>query len=312
MRVGAMAKRVLWNVAPQVFRRLVNPATPQEFSIGIYGGASPLELDESADIENPVLTRQDVTDEPAAFVADPFTIFEDGQWHMFFEVMSLIDRRGVIALATSVDGRSWSYARTVLREPFHLAYPQVFRWEGQIYMIPDTPTEGILLYRADRFPAQWSRVCRLQDEPVYSDSSLFVHRDRLWMLTCRREGNAGEMSLRLFGAQTLTGPWNEHPQSPVITGDRAITRPAGRVIDYEGRLIRFAQDCSTVYGKQVRAFEITRLDETGYCEREAADHPILRNGTRRWNASGMHHIDAKASSDGQWVAVVDGWHGSAS
>jgi hypothetical protein len=34
---------------------------------------------------NPVLTRGDVNDVPALFVADPFILESDGKWHMYFE-----------------------------------------------------------------------------------------------------------------------------------------------------------------------------------------------------------------------------------
>src|SRR5688572_24477234 len=95
----------------------------QEWSIGIYVGKSPLDLKPPSDLRNPVLTRHEVTDVRALFVADPFMVSVNGLWYMFFELWNRDSRKGEIGLATSVDGAQWSYQRVVLAEPFHLSYP---------------------------------------------------------------------------------------------------------------------------------------------------------------------------------------------
>ena len=64
------------------------------WSIGIYTGDSPYHLS-SAQISNPVLTAESVTDIPAAFVADPFIL----KGHMFFEVLRDDSPKGEIGLA---------------------------------------------------------------------------------------------------------------------------------------------------------------------------------------------------------------------
>ena len=69
---------------------------------------------------------------------------------------------GELAHAVSRDALCWDYRGIVLREPFHLSYPYVFRWRGQWYMTPETLDAGcIRLYRARRFPADWEHVAEL-------------------------------------------------------------------------------------------------------------------------------------------------------
>ena len=92
------------------------------WSIAIYTGISPFDLQPAP----PVLTKADITDIPAAFVADPFMLRRDHTWYMFFEVMNIETRLGEIGVATSNDALNWTYDRIVLREPFHLSYPHVF------------------------------------------------------------------------------------------------------------------------------------------------------------------------------------------
>jgi hypothetical protein len=280
------------------------------FSIGVYAGASPLALSPAPGATNPVLTRDQVTDALAAFVADPFMIRAGGRWYMFFEVMNCRPegRRGEIAFATSDDGLRWRYQRIVLAEPFHLSYPHVFASGADHFMIPESSAAGaVRLYRADPFPERWVFVGDLITGPILLDNSIVQHEGRWWLFTETAAKPAWD-TLRLFEAPALTGPWTEHPRSPVVRGDSRIARPAGRVIATKGRLIRFAQDCSAGYGVSVRALEITRLDTTEYEEVELGGDPVLAGSGAGWNGRGMHQLDAHLLGDGRWIACVDGWN----
>jgi hypothetical protein len=302
-----MGRRVLWKTSKRLYRQAVK-RSGQTFSIGIFQGETPFGLSAARGVPNPVLTHEDVDDVPASFVADPFMICRNGRWHMFFEVLNSADRRGQIALATSDDGLNWNYARVVLREPFHLAYPYVFAWRNDVYMVPDSPGNGIRLYRASGFPHRWQLVALLHDGNIFSDSSLFEYEGRWWMFSGWVERKGDPISLRLFGADSPLGPWTEHPGSPVVVRNDRIGRPAGRVQVIDGHVYRFAQDCFTRYGQSVRVLQIDQLTATDYREREVSIEPILCAGDEWWNADGMHHIDAHPSPGPGWIACVDGWH----
>jgi hypothetical protein len=293
-------------------RRVLPVALVREVSIGIYTGASPLALAAPDGISNPVLTRLDVTDMLASFVADPFMLRVDGLWHLFFEAVRVSglragERKGEIAVATSRDGLRWQYQRSVLAEPFHLSYPYVFEWNSDYYMIPESYQAGaVRLYRAEAFPFRWVFVSNLLEGPVFLDSSVFRRDGRWWMLTETSPERRND-TLRLFHAAELLGPWSEHPCSPVIQGDQRVARPAGRVLSTPSRLLRFAQDCSGDYGGSVRAFEITRLTPRDYQEVECGGAPVLSGSGHGWNQSGMHHLDPHELEDGRWIACTDGW-----
>ena len=274
------------------------------WSIGIYTGDSPFQLRGAAN--NPVLRNTDVTDIEAEFVADPFMLHADGRWHMFFEVWNRETQRGVIALATSHDGFTWSYQQVVLEESFHLSYPYVFEWQGEYYMIPETlGASAVCLYRADEFPTRWSRQQNLM-AGAYADASLVRYNDLWWLFTCTAPYQHDV--LRLYFARDLDGPWKEHPRSPIISNDQSRARPAGRVLQRDGHLIRFAQDCVPEYGTRVRAFEISQLTRDRYVEKEQRNS-LVPSG-EGWNAKGMHHVDAHLQTDGTWIACVDGRHGA--
>ena len=206
------------------------------YAISIYSGRSPLELEPATGAQTPVLSRKDVTDVPAAYVADPFMIRVNGCWHMYFEVLREDVMKGVVGHATSLDGLTWNYHRVVLEEPFHLSYPCVFECDGDYFMIPESNlAKGVRLYKADQFPAHWTFVGNLLDEVQYVDCSPFQFGGKWWLFAgCGTPPLRANM-LRLFHANRLTGPWTEHPASPVVSNNPHIARPAGRVVIRQSR-----------------------------------------------------------------------------
>jgi hypothetical protein len=280
------------------------------WSIGIYLGESLFNFASPENISNPVLTAKDVTDVPAEFVADPFMVYENGIWFMFFEVMNLHDFQGDIGLATSNDGFNWTYQKIVLDEDFHLSYPYVFKWQNEYYMIPESgQINSIRLYKAVDFPTQWSLVKALISGKDYVDSSIFYFKGKWWLFTASTDSTV----LHLYYTNELTGIWSEHPQSPIIKRNLNIARPGGRVIVCdEQKIIRYTQDNKYVYGNQVRAFEITKLTEIDYEEKEVKENPILKASGLGWNKTGMHHIDPHPIKSHKWIACVDGYPGKIS
>lgn len=270
-------------------------------------GISPIELTDPQSIQNPVLSWKDVTDVPAALVADPFMLCVDGTWHMFFEVLNRETRLGEIGWASSQDGRAWRYRNIVLAEPFHLSYPHVFEWDNAFYMIPEAnSTKSIRLYRAAAFPGRWEFVGELCKGGRFADTSIIRHMDKWWLFTeC---GEAVKLPvLRLYFADELTGPYREHPHSPIVDGDPHIARPGGRVIRHGTSWLRFAQDVVPTYGSRVSAFEITQLTPDTYQERPLQQNPVVAAGASSWNRDGMHHVDAHRLDDGTCLAAVDGF-----
>ena len=198
-----------------------------------------------------------------------------------------------------------SIGKIVLDESFHISYPYVFQWEGQFYMIPESAEAGaIRLYKAENFPYSWAFVSNLI-EGSYADTSVFYADDTWWLFTCSKPYTHDE--LRLFFADKLSGPWTEHPASPLVEGDSSQARPGGRFLMFDDGIIRFAQDDQRTYGKKVRAFLITEISRTKYTEEEYESNPVLSAQGKRWNRHGMHHIDAHEISPGKWIAVVDGY-----
>jgi hypothetical protein len=273
--------------------------------LGLYRGPSPLDLRPCDG--NPIITRHDITDVHAGFVADPFLAPGGPGWYLFFEVYDLHASRGRIALAESADLQRWRYRGVVLDEPFHLSYPHVFHDSGHWWMIPETEAAAsVRLYRAVEFPRRWVLVGELLSGLPFRDASVVHHAGRWWMFV-ETSADAAYDTLRLFSAPALTGPWAEHPDSPVVRGDATQARPAGRMVRHDGQLLRLAQDCAGAYGTRVGAFAVTDLTEQTYAEEYVSQ--VVGPTGEGWNAAGMHHVDAWRLPDGTWIAAVDGRRG---
>jgi len=163
-------------------------------------------------------------------------------WYMFFEAFNCFSGKGEIGLATSDNGVRWKYKQIVLDEPFHLSYPYVFKWEDSYYMLPETSqADSVRLYKTVDFPTKWSLLETLLTGRDYVDPSIFHFNDKWWLFTGLGAPYYRADTLRLYYANDITGPWLEHPQSPIIAGNLRLARPAGRVLVINDRVVRYAQ-----------------------------------------------------------------------
>jgi hypothetical protein len=273
-----------------------------ETSIGIYSGRTPFDLAPAANTVNPVIQPNEVSDSPARGVSDPFMVFNQGLWYMFFEVVHARTNQGNIGFATSGNGYYWSYQRIVLDEPSDLSYPCVFEWKGGYYMVPESKGDSaVFLYEATPFPSDWTRLTAIINEPAVAPT-FFAYHDTCWIFL----GTEDHADLMLYYAADVLGPWTRHPQSPVVSSDSRIATPAGRVTECNGRLYRFALDCSPDYDNCIRVFEIYELTGATYKESEISQSPILSGSGEGWNADRMQHVDPHQLDDGSWIACVDG------
>lgn len=266
-----------------------------EWSIGVCKTHDPLVLTDCQRGEM-TLSKDDMgfdTD----FIADPFIVKHEGTFFMFYEVWPTNATKGVIGVAESTDGVTFTHTGIALDEPYHLAYPAVHEVDGTHYMIPDASASNtVKLYRATGFPLEWEYVTTLVDERLV-DATVFQHADRYWMLGTDHDG------LRLFHSPELEGQWIEHPASPVTT-NTTHSRSAGGVVSVDGALFRFAQDPVPTYGSKVRAIWISQLSTEQYAE-TVINRPVIEADGKGWNKLGMHQVSAIQDGDA-WVVAVDG------
>ena len=272
---------------------------PTAWAIGIYQGDSPFEMVPYNG--NPVLRAQDVSDIHAEFVADPFMVRWDGCWHMFFEVLNSARGLGEIGAATSQDGFEWRYEQIVLSADHHLSYPFVFVHEDRFYMIPEeSELSAIRIYSAIDLLGPWEVRHVVAEGLPYEDASLIRHKGRWWIFAS--VSNSTRTKVFAFSSDELESGWQRHP---IVHEYGLVGRPGGRPVVHDGRLIRFVQESTNVYGEAVQAFEITHLDATDFCEQPVGGRLLEGSGVG-WNAARMHTFDAHLTEAGSFLACLDG------
>jgi hypothetical protein len=277
----------------------------EQWTIGIYSGISPFDFSASENKRGPILRAEDVTDVNAKFVADPFLVEESSTWFLFFEVYNNQTEQGDLAVATSTNMKRWRYERVILDEPFHLSYPYVFKSGEDFYMIPESfETDSIRLYKATNFPYEWTFVQTLVDGKDFVDPSIAFFEDRWWLYSATTSND----TLYLYFADDLLGPWQEHPESPIVEQNNHKARSSGRVLVYADQLFRYTMDVNPSFGThEVWAYAVTELTPTTYAEEKVGQEPIIGASGSGWNAQAMHQIDAHQIETDRWIAAVDGF-----
>jgi hypothetical protein len=132
-------------------------------------------------------------------------------------------------------------------------------------MIPETgAARRIELYRAERFPDQWTLDRILIDDVEAYDATLIEHDGRFWIFAALAGDGASTWdALGLFYAENLRGPWHAHPRNPVLVDVRSA-RPGGSIVSRSGQLLRIAQDCAESYGGGMTICRIDKLDPENY------------------------------------------------
>ena len=201
------------------------------------------------------------------YYADPFPVRYGGKDYIFFMDYRFDLQHGVISYVEVLPDLSTTKPRVALDSLYHLSYPFIFEDKGEIYMIPESSSQKTIeLYHATHFPDRWELIKIMYKDIQAYDVTLLVRDGVYWFFASIVErGNADSDELFLFYSTTLEGAWVAHPKNPIISDVRRA-RPAGRIFERKGRMIRPSQDCSKSYGWAIQMNEIEVLSTTDYRE----------------------------------------------
>ena len=228
---------------------------------------------------------------------------EGEELFLFYEYQCKRYGRGELRMRKTRDLVHWSEEWTVLREDFHLSFPNVFEDNGEYYMIPETGADGsIRLYKATDESLANFRPYRtiIRDGRKWADSDIVKKDGKYYLFTSIYSRKAPEA--RLFVAGSLDGEFKEHPCSPYSTSP-ANARNAGRIFEHEGKLFRPVQDNTKGYGKQLSIMEITALSPDSYNETLHREH-ILDAEDKFYKRGG--HQFCPITFAGRTIIATDG------
>lgn len=240
----------------------------------------------------------EVRNPPGRFWADPFLHSRGGRTYCFVEDFVCRTNRAHIT-ALEIAGTKVIEHGIAVKEPFHLSFPFLFQYEGELYMCPECLQSGqIRIYRCVEFPLKWELQAVVMEGVSAADTMLFEKEGKWWMLTSFDESGTDDYGseLYLFSADSpLATNWTPHPQNPIRIDARG-GRNAGLIVDGE-KLFRLAQRQGfDQYGQGLMVFEVKTITESTYVEELVSEiNPTFRKGLR-----GTHHL----SSDGK-TTVID-------
>ena len=232
------------------------------------------------------------------FFADPFLHKSADGLRLYVEVSRVGRHEGSIAVLSRAPDGTWGGAQTVLAEDRHLAYPHVITIGDSTVLTPDDGrSRAVTAYRQAASGQPWQPAATIVTGARAADPTLLEHDGRLWLFVAlATHGMSASNELHVYSALDLAGPWEPHPENPVVADVRRA-RPAGRIFRVGNRLIRPGQDCADVYGRRIVLCEVTRLDQDGYDEQViGAIEPTGLRGARRTHtytvAGGIEAVDA--------------------
>jgi hypothetical protein len=204
--------------------------------------------------------------------------------------------KGRIACSELGSNGNWTVPKTVVQADYHLSYPFLFEWQGQVYLMPETAENQTLeLYRAVEFPWRWTLDRVIMQQAAAVDGTIAAFDGRYWLfVNMATLAGQYDAELFLFHADSPLGPWRPHPGNPVVADVRRA-RPAGSLLSIDGKLIRPSQDCSVRYGYALVWNQVEVLSTTDYRER-----PVGRLDPSWLRGALCTHT---YTSNGEWEAV---------
>lgn len=204
------------------------------------------------------------------FWADPHVVKKDGIFYVFVEEYLYKTKLGRLAVIEIDQQGNVGHVKTVMEKDYHLSYPNVFELDGIYYMIPETSANRTIdIYECVDFPTGWQFKMSLMQDIDAVDTTILFKDNKWWLFAniAQNKGASKNDELFLYYADELfTTDWIAHPQNPIIS-DTTKSRPAGKIIEDNGKLFRPSQDCSGIYGRGFNLSEITQITEDAYEEK---------------------------------------------
>ncbi|MGA2893153.1 MAG: hypothetical protein ABSE22_09805 [Xanthobacteraceae bacterium] len=234
----------------------------------------------------------EIRNPPFHFLADPFVVTKGGKSFCFMEDFDYMRGRGEIAVYELCEDRAVR-AGVALSEAFHLSFPYIFEYQGQLFMCPEThKNRDIRIYRCHDFPLGWTLERVIMQNVSAGDTMIFERNGRWWMFTNIDpvDGDDHCSELSIFHAASPFGDWTPHTNNPILV-DASRARNAGLLRDGE-KLFRVSQGQGfDLYGRQALINEILELTESTYREDCVAQvTPHFKN-----DICGTHHMHSDGS-----------------
>lgn len=197
------------------------------------------------------------------WAADPFLAKDKNKYYLFFEMYDRLKRKGLLG-CREISENGFGQMNIIYECSSHLSYPFIYEKHGSFYIVPESNKSGELFrLRCVDFPLKWEKekvlfTDRLVDTTIYNASG------KDFYISERVSDNNVFDRIDLFYEEN--GKLKECGNNPVKT-DVNTARCAGKLFEYNGKLIRPSQNCGDTYGGKLNFNYVIELSENNYCEK---------------------------------------------
>ena len=186
--------------------------------------------------------------------ADPFVVHKDDKHYIFVEIMDKYTERGSIGVCCVEDGCK---VQEIIKEDFHMSYPNVFVWNNKYYMIPETyQAKELRLYVAEEFPYKWKFEATLISGLELVDFSFITDNEYLIGIAQDIENKRYKNRYFKINMNTFSG------QEIFPDAEDAIDkRPGGNFFEHKGSMYLPMQECNKCYGEFLHVVQSQTLSE---------------------------------------------------
>ena len=212
--------------------------------------------------------------------ADPFPIIHNGKHYIFVEIMKKENKRkGVLGVTCIEDGEGFFHE--ILSEPFHLSYPNVFKYNDKFFMIPETnQANQIRLYECVNFPNKWELKAILMEDICCADTSLYFSQEGIFCETL--DQITGDNRLLFLDMAKYQMREIDSSQSNFVN-----RRPGGNFINYKNGTYHALQNCEKAYGKYLHIAKVDSFNENGLTEHEIRTLKVEDTTHNAYRKSGL-------------------------
>ncbi len=227
--------------------------------------------------------------------ADPFILgYNDERIILLVEEFDYKVHRGRLARLI-IDRFSWkvSDCKLILDLKTHLSFPMIWEEDGHIYVCPENYKSGKFdLYEYNNQTETLIFIKSLIKEKL-TDAILYHEKTGYYVLSTYEPTPNGRV-LTIYNSDLLLGDYRQFQR---ITFEENVARNAGKIFEYEGKLIRPAQECNHVYGHSI-SFQMVKWHNNKFSFDEIyrfySPHSVYDAGAHTYNQyKGVAVVDVK-------------------
>ncbi len=196
------------------------------------------------------------------FWADPFGIYLNEKYYIFYEEYKKEQKYGVINCLILNKQLKIISNQTIIDEKLHFSFPFVFEKDGKFFMIPETHQKNRLsIYECIDFPNNWTEKSILINEACVD--SLVFFDDGVWNLLYSKIGQENKLFIKRN--HLLFDNWDNCDEE-LINENPYFSRNGGQIIKFNNTKYRIAQNCQYIYGESIVITEINSLRSSSFSE----------------------------------------------